>query len=181
MEILEVLVKRKSYRSFDKQLLNKSEIDLLFETARIAPSSSNAQAWKYFYAVRGTEAFDKVLNSLAVGNQGWAKNAALLIVSTAAKENDNGSKYIHAWHDVGLANSQLILQATHMGYFGHMMGGFSTEKAIKAISLPESHEPVCVIAVGKQGDGSDLSDELKFRENQDRVRKPIEEVVQEIS
>lgn len=181
MELLNVLDERRSYRSFAKELISKDEIDLIFNAARIAASSSNAQGWTYYYAIKGSEGFDRILASLAEGNQIWAKNAALLVVSCAAKTYASGKEYSHAWHDVGLANAQLILQATHLGYFGHMMGGFSSDKAAEAIEIDENYEPVCVIALGKKGDGSDLSEDLQVRENQERARKPLEEVARDIS
>jgi nitroreductase len=181
MELLGVIKDRKSYRSFSIEKPDNEEIELIFEAARIAASSSNAQGWKYYYAIKGSEGFNRILNSLAEGNQSWAKNAAILAVSCAAKFYDNGKEYSHSWHDVGLANAQLILQATHLGYFGHMMGGFSSEKAALAIEIDNNFEPVCVIAIGKKGDGSDLSESFKARENQNRVRKPLEEVAKDIS
>jgi len=181
MELLGVIKERKSYRSFNDEIPEKEVIDSIFEAARVAASSSNAQAWKYFYAIRGSKEFNLIVDSLAGGNIVWAKNAASLVVSTAAKTYDNGKEYKHAWHDVGLANAQLVLQATHLGYFAHIMGGFDTEQLSNSIQLPETRDAVCVIAVGKQGDGSDLNDVFKERENQERNRKPLDEVASEIS
>lgn len=181
MKLLDVLEERRSYRSFTEDILSKEEIELIFEAARIAPSSSNAQGWKYYYAQKGSSGFNKILESLAEGNQIWAKNAPVLILSCAAKTYANGNEYKHSWHDVGLANSQLILQATHLGYYGHMMGGFSTEKIKQLIAIDPNFEPVCVLSIGKKGDGSDLNEQLQSRENLQRTRKPLEEVAKDIS
>jgi len=181
MEILREIEERKSYRSFSEKALSQEQIELLFEAARIAPSSSNEQAWKYYYAPKGSDQFEKLCECLAPANLIWAKDASILVVSTAAKLQSNGKDYKHAWHDVGLANAQMLIQAVHLGFFGHIMGGFSSEKAIGAARIPENQEPVCMIAFGNIGDGSDLSGELLQLENSPRNRKPMEEVVLKLS
>ncbi len=181
MEILQEIKKRRSYRSFSEKQINDSELNLIFEAARIAPSSSNAQAWKYYFAKKGSRGFERILETLSEGNKIWAKNASVLIGCCAAKTYSNGKEYIHAWHDLGLSNSQLIIQATHLGYFGHIMGGFSAERAAEALKIRGNYDIVCIIALGEKGDGSDLNENHKERENQERERKSIGEVAIEIS
>jgi nitroreductase len=178
MHLLNEIITRRSYRSFDSKIPSETEIELIFEAARLAPSSSNAQPWKYHYAVRNTDGFDSILSALAEGNKIWALNAGALIVATAAKYLSNGNIYKHAWHDVGLANAQLSLQAEHLGLFTHIMGGFSTEKLAQNLHIEtEFEDVVCVIALGYHGDGSDLNETMKARETASRSRKPLHEMI----
>jgi nitroreductase len=181
MEVINEIKDRRSYRSFSNEEVSEHDIKLMFTAAQYAASSNNAQAWKYYATKKGTDSFNRLLDCLAPGNQSWAKNAPLLILSTAQKHYPNGNEYTHAWHDVGLANSHLVLQATALGMFGHMMGGYSAEKAIQVVDLPDSHEPVCVIAIGYRGDGNELTDSFKERENSDRIRKSLNEVLTMLS
>jgi nitroreductase len=51
----------------------------LFEAARWAPSSFNAQQWRALYAHRGTEHWPTFLGLLVEGNKAWAQNAAVLV------------------------------------------------------------------------------------------------------
>jgi nitroreductase len=181
MGLLKEIELRRSYRSFTEKIPDNEDIKHVFEAARLAPSSSNAQAWKYYFAKRGSSGFKKIANSLAEGNKVWAENAALLIVSTAAKYLSSGKPYKHAWHDVGLANAQLGLQAEHLGLFTHIMGGFSAEIILKSLSIDsEKEDIVCVIALGYHGDLHQLPEVLQAREMADRVRKPSQEVFFEI-
>ena len=46
-------------------------------------------------------------------------------------------------HDVGAANTQLLLQAAHQEIYGHIMGGFDMDKTIETFDIPENLEPVC--------------------------------------
>ena len=181
MKLLKEIENRRSFRAFSEQMPKEDEIKLVLEAARLAPSSSNAQAWKYYYSKRGSSGFFKIVDSLAAGNKLWADKAAVLIVSTASKFLSNGNPYKHAWHDVGLANAQMGLQAENLGMFTHIMGGFSADVLIENLSIDSKTEDVvCVIALGFHGRPEDLPETLQEREKAERVRKPSHEVIFEI-
>jgi nitroreductase len=169
------ILNRHSFRTFKKDSLSEEQIALIFEAARLAPSSMNAQAWEYVYATpENQDAFDKVLSCLNPSNQVWAKNAPLLIICSASKNYENGNPYKHAWHDAGMANSQLIIQAVSMGLFAHVMGGIDYQATRERLNIPDSHDILCCIAIGYQGDGSDLETEsLRLREAEISTRKPL--------
>ena len=54
----------------------------------------------------------------------------------------------HAVHDLGLAISQMVLQALDHGVYTHQMGGFFPEKAREVYQIPEGFEPYTAIAMG---------------------------------
>jgi nitroreductase len=87
---------------------------------------------------------------------------------------ENGKPNRHAYHDVGLAVAQLVLQATAIGLVAHQMAGFSVEKARETYRIPDGHDPIAAIAIGYQGDPATLSDRLRERELGRRSRKPLE-------
>ena len=60
----------------------------------------------------------------------------------------NGKPNRWAYHDVGLASAQLVLQAVSQGLVAHQMAGFDAAKARETYGIPEGHEPVAAIAVG---------------------------------
>ncbi len=181
LHLLPAIQQRKSIRTFSKQQITEEQIELLFEAARWAASSMNGQSWEYIYATNHDHVgFEKIVSCLLPFNQVWAKNAPLLIICTALKNHENGKPYKHAWHDAGLANAQLVLQATSMGMFAHIMGGVDYEATQIKLSIPETHDVVCCIAIGFQGDGSDLSEELKQRESAPRIRKSLEKVARKV-
>ena len=58
------------------------------------------------------------------GNQVWARNASLLILTVTKRTFDhNNSPNSCCVHDIGLAACQLVLQATELGYATHQMAG----------------------------------------------------------
>ena len=70
----------------------------------------------------------------------------------------------HAFHDVGLATENLLLQAAALGLVAHPMAGFDIEQARADLKIPSGYEPVAMIAVGYPGELSVLPDYLQQRE-----------------
>jgi nitroreductase len=175
--ILDLLQRRWSTRAFADQPLERSIIPTLFEAARWAPSSGNGQPWTFIFVTRDdTAAFEKLASVLVPGNA-WAKNAALLAVSVASLEREPGKPNKHAWHDVGLASENLVLQAFSMGLAVHMMAGFDAQRTRELYEIPERCDPVAMIAVGYPGDPNALAEELRKKDLSTRQRKPIREFV----
>jgi len=178
--ILNAINKRKSWFSFSEKSIDPEKLETIFQAARLAPSSMNTQPWRFIYANRNEPAFQLILDTLAEGNKRWAKDAATLVLSVAQMEyvfKDNLYKNAYAWHDTGMANILLMIQAAELGIESHPMGGFDHQKAIQNFSLPKEYEPVAVIALGYKGDDSKISEDSLKRQNAPRNRKTIEEVV----
>ena len=171
--ILDLIKNRRSARAFSRQPIEPGRIYSLFEATRWAPSSTNEQPWLYIYATREqTELWTTLFECLNQGNQLWAKDAPLLILSLARK---NFSRYpganAHAMYDLGGANSFLSLQAVEMGLQVRQMAGFDYEKTIEQIRVPETTYEVGVfMAVGYPGDPATLPQKLRDRELAPRER-----------
>jgi len=176
--ILDAIQLRKSEFSFSGKTLENETIDTLFEAARLAPSSMNVQPWRYIYAKHDDLEFQLILNTLAEGNQKWAKDASLLILSITEVEytyNDKLFKNAYAWHDAGMANALLMVQAASLGLASHPMGGFDHNRATENFNLPKEYQPIVVIAVGYKGDESKLPEDILKRQRTPRVRKELKE------
>ena len=164
--LLDVIHKRRSKRAYIDKPIEQNVIDALFEAARWAPSANNEQPWVYIYATKDQkELWNKLFETLNDSNRVWAENAPLLVLSVVRKNflrNDlpNSS----ARYDLGAANAFLSLQATHEGLNVHQLGGFSKQKAIENMLIPETHEPVIIMAIGYPGVAESLPEKLKLRE-----------------
>jgi len=176
-----LLAERWSPRAFDPACgVGSDEIAALLEAARWAPSSFGEEPWGYVVCDRATnpEAWEKLFGCLVEGNQGWAKNAPLLILSVGRKEfGRNGKPNRHWAHDTGAATLSLVLQAEALGLRAHQMSGFDAGAAAAAFGVPEGHECLSVIAVGKQAEADTLEDgAMADRERAERTRKPLGEL-----
>ncbi|HEX3989037.1 MAG TPA: nitroreductase family protein [Verrucomicrobiae bacterium] len=174
-----VLSERWSPYAFDKRPVSESDLCSLFEAARWAASSYNAQPWSYIVATQDNPAeFARVLSCLVEPNQVWAKNAPVLalgIISKKFPHNKQDNRV--ALHDLGLAAGNLLVEATARGIDVHQMAGILSDKAREVFQIPENHEAYTGIAIGYYGDQSKLPDELKQRETAPRTRKPLNEFV----
>jgi len=169
---------RWSPRAFDSKPVETEKLRSLFEAARWAPSSYNAQPWYFIVGTKDDpENYKRVLESLIEFNQGWAKNAPVLALSVAKLKFDDGKPNRHAFHDVGQAAANLSLQAEALGLAVHQMAGIEPEKARKLFDIPADYEAVAGIAIGYPGDPASLPEGLRERELAPRQRKPLDSFV----
>lgn len=177
--IHEPLADRWSPRAFSDRMVEKEKILAMLEAARWAPSSFNEQPWSFIIATKDNpKEYERLLNCLAEGNIQWARFAPLLMISVARLIFErNGKPNRHAFHDVGLAVGNLIIQASHLGLHVHQMAGILADRIRETYKIPDSHEPVAGIAIGYYGELDQLTEDHRKRELAERTRKPLEQFV----
>ena len=177
--INDLIQRRWSPRAFADRAVEPQTLHSLVEAARWAASSFNEQPWAFVVAhKRETEAFQAIADCLVEGNRAWALEAPLLMISVAKLTFDhNGKPNRHAYHDLGQAVANMLIQATELGLFAHQMAGFSEDKARENLRIPDSHDPVAVIALGYPGDPEELPTKLRDKETEPRSRRGFEEFV----
>lgn len=167
---------RWSARAFNSEPLTEEELMTLFEAASWAPSSMNEQPWRYHYAHHGTLGFERLWESLLPGNQPWARNAAVLVAVTGKTRFERNNAPNGSWlHDIGMANANLLIQATSMGIHGHLLGGFETEPVMSLLDLDEEAEAVaCLLALGRIGPVDRLEEPYRSKELMERERRALD-------
>lgn len=177
--VLEVIQTRRSRRAYADRNVEVEKIEALFEAARWAPSSVNEQPWLYLFATKDQpELWNKIFDALNDSNKVWAKHAPLLIASLVRKRFiRNDMPNMSAKYDLGAANAFLSLQASHFGLNVHQMGGFNPAKAVENLSIPDTFEPVVIMAIGYPGDVQSLPEHLQLREQAPRERYLRQEFV----
>lgn len=174
-----LILNRWSARSMTGEELENEEMMSLFEAARWAPSSYNNQPWRFIYAKRNTEHWDRLFNLLADGNRIWAKNSALLVVVISRKNFEYNEKPARTHQfDAGSAWENLALEAFSRGIVAHGMQGFDYDKARIDLEIPTDFEVMAMIAIGKKGPRESLPPELQEKEKL-TDRKPLKDIVME--
>jgi nitroreductase len=149
----------------------------ILEAARWAPSSFNAQPWSFLVARKEEpEEFARMLSCLVPGNVVWAQHVAVLMISVAKLQFDDGRTNRHALHDTGIATGFLMLQSAALGILAHGMAGFDPAKARELYGIPDSHEAVAAIGLGYPGDPQGAPEDLRKR-NQRRPRRTLQQFV----
>lgn len=174
-----LILNRWSPRSMTGQDLDNEEIMPLFEAARWAPSSYNNQPWRFIYAKRNTEHWERLFNLLAEGNKTWAINSSLLVVVISRKNFEHNEKPARTHQfDAGSAWENLALEAFSRGLVAHGMQGFDYDKARIDLEIPDNFEVMAMIAIGKKGPREGLPPELQEKEKL-TDRKPLTDIVME--
>lgn len=174
-----IFVNRWSPRSMTGEEISHEDLMGLFEAARWAPSSYNNQPWRFIYAKRNTENWDRIYSLMVEGNKIWAKNASVLVVVVSRKDFEYNEKPARTYQfDAGSAWENLALEATSRGLATHAMQGFNYDKAKVDLEIPENFDVMAMIAIGKRGQKESLPPNLQKNEYPSD-RKPLQEIVME--
>jgi len=177
-DIHSLLTERWSPRMFDEKPVEDEKLNQLFEAARWAASSNNGQPWRFMYAHKGSDEYNRIFDHLADFNKQWVKNAPVLMLTAYKKKFDNGKENFHAPHDLGLAIGNFSAQAQSMGIAVHSMAGVDWQKAHKTYNVPDGYHITTAVALGYYGgDISNLPEDLQKAEKGDRKRMAQTEFV----
>lgn len=172
-----LILGRWSPRSMTGEPISENELMTLLEAAHWAPSSYNAQPWRFIYAFRETPQWGPLFSTLVPFNQEWAAKAGalVLIVSHKVFEHNQKPSVTHSF-DAGAAWGYLALQGHVNGLVVHGMQGFDYEKARELCKVPEDFQVECMVAIGKRGKKEDLPASMQEKETPS-TRKRLDEVV----
>jgi nitroreductase len=159
-EIDPIFIERWSARAFDPVAdVPQAILDSAFEAARWAPSSNNAQPWRFIYARRGTAEWQALFDSTLDRTHAWLKNAAVIVYVVSKTTRMFDDKVVpsptHAF-DAGSAFENFLLQISKSGYSAHALASFDHDKARAALELPDDYAAFCAIGIGKRADKSIL-------------------------
>ncbi|WP_417669550.1 nitroreductase family protein [Roseibium sp.] len=163
-----LFVGRWSPRAFDASEMPKADLETILEAARWAPSAFNIQPWRFVYALRGGENWDKLVDLLNPFNKDWAKHASALVFlfSDTLVDKSDGDTRPSGTHsfDAGAAWAHAALQASALGYHTHAMAGLVHEDIPAALNVPERLTVEIAFAIGRRGDIATLPEGLQARE-----------------
>ncbi|WP_316357296.1 nitroreductase family protein [Candidatus Neptunichlamydia sp. REUL1] len=172
-----LILNRWSPRAMSGEPLSDDELFPLFEAARWAPSSHNAQPWRFIYAKRETGAWRALFKLLVPFNQSWVANASVLVViaSHTVFESSGKPSLTHSF-DTGAAWGNLALEGAARNLVVHGMQGFDYKKAKCVCELHHDYAIEAMIAIGKPGKTEDLPQDIQGKETPSS-RKPLKELI----
>ncbi len=172
-----LILSRWSPRAMTGESIDQTLLMSLFDAAHWAPSSYNAQPWRFIYAHRNTLAWDSLFSLLVPFNREWAKRAGvlLLILSHKISEHTQTPALTHSF-DTGAAWAYLALQGHIHGLVVHGMQGFDYAKARNICKVPQEYQVEAMAAIGKRGKKEDLRQDMQEKEIPSQ-RKPLSEII----
>jgi nitroreductase len=172
---LELVSSRQSVRRYDGRKIEKEKLSRCLEAARLAPSASNSQPWKYI-VIDDPELKNKVAKqtySELIAFNKFALQAPVIIVIVLEKPKTITRIGIaikkKEWPliDIGVSAEHFCLQAAEEGLGTCMLGWFNEKPIKKLLGVPEKKSVALLITVGYPVNGYP---------HREKIRKRIEEV-----
>ncbi len=166
MDFFETIEKRHSCREYKPDAVPEDSLARLLEAARIAPSGSNQQPWR-FIVVKDPETRRKLVS--ASKGQRFIADAPVVIVACGETFKTNRGDWM-GWYgmllDVAIAVEHMHLAATALGLASCWIGAFNAKQVREILDIPEEIKVVALLPIG-----------LSAGKPEPRDRKPLTEIV----
>ena len=159
--VLSSIMTRTSIRKYTDQPVSKADIETLLRAGMAAPTAVNKQPW-HFVAVT-----DKAKLKELAGNRGrMLEQCALAIVVCGNMDKALSGKGQAYWiQDCSAATENILLAAHALGLGAVWTGVYPMDDRVtavsKAVKLPETIVPLCVIVIGHPAESPTPKDKWK--------------------
>jgi len=146
---IDLVKTRESCRHYTGDLVAKKDLVKILETARLAPSATNAQPW-FFYVTNNPKKIQDIANQTQSFNQ---KAGAFIVIieekkTIPLKVFNEFKSQDYTKTDIGIVATHICLQATELGIASCMLGLFHEDKIKQVINIPKSKRIRLVISLG---------------------------------
>lgn len=146
MELKEAIRTRQSVRDYMDKPVPQEKLLSVLEAARLAPSASNRQRWK-FVVVRDAKTREELAR--AAGGQSHVRRAPVIIAAVATMPEHVMKCGVPAYAvDLAIAVDHMTLAAVDEGLGTCWVGFFSQEEARKLLRIPENYRIVALLTLG---------------------------------
>jgi nitroreductase len=149
MNILDIIIQRRSIRDFQNREIPQDLLDGLIEALRWAPSAGNMQSRKFYFVF--AQDVKKKLAKAAL-NQNFITKAPLAVVAcldrnVSVRYGDRGVN-LYGIQDVSASVMNMMLAAHAMGLGTVWVGAFNEFEVLEILDLPQNLRPIAIIPVG---------------------------------
>ena len=146
MDVFEAIAKRRSIRKYKNNEIEDEKLEKITESARIAPSASNRQEWK-FIVVKDQNTRDKLVE--AAHGQEFVRQAPVTIVACSTESERIMPCGQHAYTvDLSIAVSFMMLEATELGLGTCWLGAFDEEAVKEILGIPSDIRVPAMFTLG---------------------------------
>ncbi len=141
MDVLEVLRKRRSVRVFSDKLINKTDLEIIIDTARFAPTARNVQPWSFVVITNA----DKLSSIASLTENGRFISGAKACIAVFCED----TKYY--LEDGCAATVNILNAAAALGIGSCWVAGDKKDyckEVAKLLNVPDTYRLVSLIALG---------------------------------
>lgn len=171
---MDLVNRRQSVRQYADKPVEREKIETCLEAARLAPSTSNSQPWKFIVVddpdLRSIVAKESVAPFRSFNT--FTDQVPVLVavmadkISVKAKTGQFLRRFDFGLIDIGIATEHFCLQATEIGLGTCILGWFHEKAVKKLLDIPRNKRVYLMIALGYPRDG----------QVRGKRRKPLAEV-----
>lgn len=154
MDVFKAIKWRRSVRKFSEQQIERAKVLQILEASRLAPSSSNRQAW-HFVVVDDKAIIEQIPDTVPVGTQrivNFVRKAPIVIAGCYTKAVTHYIAQLagHENHlvDVSIAMAQMTLAATELGIGTCWIGWYRESRLRRLLKLPRRYKIVALLVLG---------------------------------
>lgn len=154
MDVFEAIQWRRSVRKFSPRTIDREKIRQLLEAARLAPSSSNQQAW-HFVVIDDKSIIEEIPKQVLIGTRSiisFVKDAPLIITGCYAKKLTHVAARLFGHEndiiDIAIAMTHIVLAATELGIGTCYIGWFNVRKLKNLLRIPREYDIALLLALG---------------------------------
>ena len=152
MDVMQAIKQRYSVRRYQQRPIEEGKLQALLEAARLAPSASNRQEWR-FIVVRDKQARQRLMK--AAKNQAFVAEAAVVIACCARTDNHVMTCGQACYPiDVAIAIEHMALKAVEEGLGTCWVGAFHENQVKEILGIPEDIRVVELLAIGYPADST---------------------------
>jgi len=146
MTVMEAIRKRFSSRAWKPYEVEEEKTEQLMEAARLAPSASNRQEWR-FVLVRDRQMREKLAE--AARGQSFVGEAPVVIVACAQSAGHVMACGLECHPiDVAIAVDHITLAAVELGLGTCWIGAFNADEVKRLLNIPAEVVVVALLPVG---------------------------------
>lgn len=165
MELLDLIRKRKSVRSFQDKKIPEKMLTQVLEAGRLAPSAVNYQPW-CFIVIDDKEMLDGLYQSYP---RDWFKTVPQVIVICGNHKESwkrSNDRKDHCDIDVAIATDHITLMATYLGLSTCWVCNFEPTIVRELLSLPAHLEPIVLLPIGFASEAQTIEKKKRKELNQ---------------
>ena len=163
--VFDVIKERSSIRDYADRPIEDEKLDLILESARLAPSASNSQPW-HFYVVKNREKIKAISERMPLGSHvvinSFISEAPIVVVATGGPIGlvKKALSFIinKRWYylDVAIALEHMVLTAWELGIGSCWIGWFDEKKIKKLLDIPNDQEVIAMLTLGYPAEGAEV-------------------------
>ena len=175
MQFSELILLRQSVRRYDSKPVEPEKINQCLEAARLAPSASNSQPWKYIVVSEEplrTEVAKATFTDIQLINK-YTMQAPVMVVIVIEKARWFTRLAMQVknkeWPliDIGITATHFCLRATELGIGTCMIGWFDEKKMKKLLGISKDKTIGLAISMGYPVPGYKIR--TKIRKSMDEI------------